>query len=199
MARHTSKPLYIERVAYISNVSITKVGGTSAAQRAQLNCATYQPYCAVCTTLPYTLLCNVPSPTVKRSQANCTTSLSLLCNVSIPTMQCAQLYYTTCTTLLCNLPSSTVQRAQPYCQFVPITTVKHSQPNCQTFPAQLCNVHNSTMQHSQLHYATCPTLLCNVPNSTLQRAQPFCQCAFTYCATCLAPTVHSIINSNTIY
>ena len=129
MARHTSKPLYIERVAYISNVSITKVGGTSAAQRAQLNCATYQPYCATvqcvqlyhttCQTLPSNVpnstvqraqpYCQfVPSPTVQHAQPNCTTCPSLLCNVPNSTIQRAQLYYATCPALLYNVPSPTV-------------------------------------------------------------------------------------------
>ena len=145
MARHTSKPLYIERVAYISNVSITKVGGTSAAQRAQLNCATYQPYCAVCTTLPYTLLCNVLNSTVQRAQPYCQTFPGQLYNEPIPTVQCEHPYYAMCPTLLYNVHNSTMQLAQLYCTTCPALLSIRAHNYCQTFPAQLSNVPGPTV------------------------------------------------------
>ena len=127
MASNASKPLYIDRITYISNVSITK-GNL---------------YCATCPAQ----LSNVPSPIVQRSQPYCATCQAPLGNVRNSTIQRAQLYCATCPTLLCNVPNSTVQRAQPYCQLCPYLLSNVPSPTMQISPAPPCNMRNSIMQH----------------------------------------------------
>ena len=147
MASYASKPLYIDRVTYISNVSITKGNLYCATYPAQLSNVPspivqrsqpywqrVKPHCATCATLPF----NVPNSTVQRTQLYCQSCPYLLSNAPSQTMQIIPPLCATCATLLCNMSKSTMQRAQLYYMQRAQTYCPYANTYCATCQSLLC-------------------------------------------------------------